>query len=130
MAHLKPAPEPDPKPAALIQSVDRAISVLELLAKQGRAGITEIAEELGVHKSTASRLVSVLENRGLVEELGEGGKDRLGGGRARGGGGGPAPLDRAKAAPPGLRGAAPPARRDGQRRGAARPGRDQHQPGL
>ena len=52
--------------AAQVQSVDRAISVLELLA-QGEAGITEIAGELGVHKSTVSRLVSVLESRGLVE---------------------------------------------------------------
>jgi DNA-binding IclR family transcriptional regulator len=83
MAHLKPAPDPEPRPAALIQSVDRAISVLELLAKHGRAGITEIAEELGVHKSTASRLVSVLENRGLVEQLGERGKYALGFGIAR-----------------------------------------------
>jgi DNA-binding IclR family transcriptional regulator len=83
MAQLKPAPEPDPRPAALIQSVDRAISVLELLAKQGRAGITEIADELGVHKSTASRLVSVLENRGLVEQLGERGKYALGFGIAK-----------------------------------------------
>jgi len=64
MSHLRPVPDPEPRSAALIQSVDRAISVLELLARQGRAGITEIAEELGVHKSTASRLVSVLENRG------------------------------------------------------------------
>jgi len=91
MAHLKAVPDPEPKPAALIQSVDRAISVLELLAKQGRAGITEIAEELGVHKSTASRLVSVLENRGLVEQLGERGKYALGfaspGWRRRGPGG-------------------------------------------
>ena len=83
MAHLKPAPEPGPRPAALIQSVDRAISVLELLAEHGRAGITEIADELGVHKSTASRLVSVLENRGLVEQLGERGKYALGFGIAR-----------------------------------------------
>jgi DNA-binding IclR family transcriptional regulator len=83
VAHLKSVPEPEPKPAALIQSVDRAISVLELLAKQGRAGITEIAEELGVHKSTASRLVSVLENRGLVEQQGTRGKYALGFGIAR-----------------------------------------------
>jgi IclR family transcriptional regulator, acetate operon repressor len=81
MAQLKP--EPEPRPAALIQSVDRAVSVLELLAQRGRAGITEIADELGVHKSTASRLVSVLENRGLVEQLGERGKYALGFGIAR-----------------------------------------------
>jgi IclR family acetate operon transcriptional repressor len=76
-------PEAGGKPAALVQSVDRAITVLELIAKQGRAGITEIAAELGVHKSTASRLVSVLESRGLVEQLGERGKYALGFGLAR-----------------------------------------------
>ncbi|MEV7343785.1 helix-turn-helix domain-containing protein, partial [Streptomyces sp. NPDC093544] len=30
------------------------------------AGVTEIADELEVHKSTAFRLLGVLENRGLV----------------------------------------------------------------
>ncbi|NKE55518.1 IclR family transcriptional regulator [Lentzea sp. PSKA42] len=65
-----------------MQSVDRAISVLELLA-QGEAGITEIAGELGVHKSTVSRLVSVLESRGLVEQLGERGKYAIGFGVVR-----------------------------------------------
>lgn len=68
--------------AAQVQSVDRAISVLELLA-QGEAGITEIAGELGVHKSTVSRLVSVLEARGLVEQLGERGKYAIGFGVVR-----------------------------------------------
>src|SRR3954463_16233680 len=66
-----------------VQSVDRAISVLELLARNGEAGITEIAGELGVHKSTASRLVSVLEARGLVEQLGERGKYAIGFGIVR-----------------------------------------------
>ncbi|QWF82242.1 IclR family transcriptional regulator [Amycolatopsis sp. CA-230715] len=66
-----------------VQSVDRAISVLELLARNGEAGITEIAGELGVHKSTASRLVSVLESRGLVEQLGERGKYAIGFGIVR-----------------------------------------------
>ena len=68
--------------AAQVQSVDRAISVLELLA-QGEAGITEIAGELGVHKSTVSRLFSVLESRGLVEQLGERGKYAIGFGVVR-----------------------------------------------
>ncbi|HWO67853.1 MAG TPA: IclR family transcriptional regulator [Umezawaea sp.] len=67
---------------AQVQSVDRAISVLEMLA-HGEAGITEIAGELGVHKSTASRLVSVLEARGLVEQLGERGKYAIGFGIVR-----------------------------------------------
>lgn len=61
-----------------MQSVDRAITVLEFLAKQGEAGITEIAGELGVHKSTASRLVSVLQARGLVEQLSARGKYTIG----------------------------------------------------
>lgn len=70
-------------PAALVQSVDRAIAVLELLASRGESGITEIAGELGVHKSTASRLVSVLEGRGLVEQLGQRGKYAIGFGMVR-----------------------------------------------
>jgi DNA-binding IclR family transcriptional regulator len=70
-------------PAALVQSVDRAIAVLELLASRGSSGITEIAGELGVHKSTASRLVSVLERRGLVEQLGQRGKYVIGFGVVR-----------------------------------------------
>jgi DNA-binding IclR family transcriptional regulator len=70
-------------PAALVQSVDRAIAVLELLASNGESGITEIAGQLGVHKSTASRLVSVLEGRGLVEQLGQRGKYVIGFGMVR-----------------------------------------------
>ncbi|WP_370944444.1 IclR family transcriptional regulator [Amycolatopsis sp. cg5] len=66
-----------------VQSVDRAISVLEILAREGEAGITEISVELGVHKSTVSRLVSVLEARGLVEQLGERGKYAIGFGMVR-----------------------------------------------
>lgn len=69
--------------AALVQSVDRAIAVLELLADRGETGITDIAAELGVHKSTASRLVSVLEARGLVEQLGQRGKYVIGFGVVR-----------------------------------------------
>lgn len=61
-----------------MQSVDRAISVLELLARRGEAGVTEIAQELGVHKSTAFRLLGVLAARGLVEQPGDRGKYRLG----------------------------------------------------
>lgn len=71
------------EPAALVQSVDRALTVLEILAKRGVAGVTEIAVELGVHKSTASRLVAVLESRGFVEQLTDRGKYRLGFGIAR-----------------------------------------------
>ena len=69
--------------AVLVQSVDRAVSVLEILARRGEAGVTEIAAKLGVHKSTAFRLVVVLENRGLVEQTADRGKYRLGFGIVR-----------------------------------------------
>jgi DNA-binding IclR family transcriptional regulator len=70
--------EDDDKPAAAVQSVDRALLVLEILAKLGQAGVTEIATELGVHKSTVSRLIAVLESRGYVEQVSDRGKYRLG----------------------------------------------------
>src|SRR3954462_3190185 len=79
---------------ATVQSVDRALSVLEILAAHGEAGVTEVAAELGVHKSTAFRLVAVLESRGFVEQLADRGKYRLGFGVVRLAGG--------AAAPPGL----------------------------
>ncbi|MHC1559326.1 IclR family transcriptional regulator [Actinomycetospora sp. C-140] len=60
-----------------VQSVDRAVSILEMLAARGDLGITEIAEELEVHKSTASRLVAALQSRHLLEQQGERGKYAL-----------------------------------------------------
>jgi len=68
---------------ALVQSVDRAIAVLEILARRGQSSVTEIAAELGVHKSTAFRFLVVLENRGLVEQITERGKYQLGFGIVR-----------------------------------------------
>ena len=67
----------------VVQSVDRALSVLEILAAHGEVGVTEMAAELGVHKSTAFRLVAALENRGFVEQLADRGKYRLGFGVVR-----------------------------------------------
>ncbi|MFE7316889.1 IclR family transcriptional regulator [Streptomyces sp. NPDC057555] len=69
--------------ASSVQSVDRAVSVLESLARLGEAGVTELADELGVHKSTAFRILGVLENRGLVEQEKERGKYFLGAGVLR-----------------------------------------------
>ncbi len=66
-----------------VQSVDRAISVLEILAQRGEAGVSEVAGEIDVHKSTAFRLLGALESRGLVEQAGERGKYRLGFGIVR-----------------------------------------------
>jgi DNA-binding IclR family transcriptional regulator len=63
---------------ASVQSVDRALTILGILARLGEAGVTEIAAELGVHKSTAFRLVATLESHGMVEQNEERGKYRLG----------------------------------------------------
>ncbi len=74
----KPDIHPPAGAPAAVQSVDRALLVLEIIAALGQAGVTEIAVELGVHKSTVSRLVAVLESRDYVEQISERGKYRLG----------------------------------------------------
>lgn len=66
-----------------VQSVERAVTILEILARAGEAGVTEMADEIGVHKSTAFRLVSTLEKSGLVEQAEDRGKYRLGVGLLR-----------------------------------------------
>lgn len=71
------------QPTVQVQSVDRALAILDLLARRGEAGVTEIAAELDVHKSTAFRLVGALENRQLVEQVSDRGKYRLGFGIVR-----------------------------------------------
>lgn len=65
-------------PSGGVQSVDRALTILEHLARVGEAGVTEVAADLGVHKSTAFRLVATLEAHGLVEQVEGRGKYRLG----------------------------------------------------
>src|SRR5690349_6812152 len=67
-----------PESAGGIQSVDRAITVLEILARRGEARVTEVAAEIAVHKSTAFRLLGALEERGLVEQDRDRGRYRLG----------------------------------------------------
>jgi DNA-binding IclR family transcriptional regulator len=61
-----------------VQSVDRALFVLEILARLGEAGVTELAAEIGVHKSTVSRLLAALEEHEMVEQAHDRGKYRLG----------------------------------------------------
>jgi DNA-binding IclR family transcriptional regulator len=69
--------------AGPVQSVDRAVAILEILARDGEAGVTEVARELGVHKSTASRLLAALDRRELVAQDTSRGKFRLGVGLLR-----------------------------------------------
>ena len=52
---------------AAVRSVDRAISILDLLAAGGRRTGAEVARELRVHRSTALRLLGTLERHGMVE---------------------------------------------------------------
>lgn len=61
-----------------VQSVDRAVSILQVLAARGPSGVTDIAEALAIHKSTVFRLLATLESRGLVEQDTERGRYRIG----------------------------------------------------
>lgn len=73
----------EPRDGLVIQAVDRAVSILEILARRGPTRVTEVAGELGIHKSTAFRLLSTLEARGLVEQETGRGRYRLGFGIVR-----------------------------------------------
>lgn len=61
-----------------VQSVDRALAILEILARNGSSGVGEVADELEIHKSTASRLLSSLLARGMVQQNTSRGKYELG----------------------------------------------------
>lgn len=51
-----------------VQSLNRALDLLEAFPKLGpEIGLTNIAEELGLNKATAYRLLSTLEQRGFLE---------------------------------------------------------------
>lgn len=63
---------------APIQSVDRALQILELLTESPSLGTSDIARKLGVHRSTASRLLTTLEARDVVEQVSDRGAYRLG----------------------------------------------------
>jgi DNA-binding IclR family transcriptional regulator len=60
-----------------VQSIERAFSVLSALA-EGPIGVTEVADRVGLPKSTAARLLSSLAREGAVEQEAGGTKYRLG----------------------------------------------------
>lgn len=63
----------------LVQSVDRAIDILEFLSEEKRGcGITMISKATGLHKSTVHRLLATLMNKGYVEKDVENDNYRLG----------------------------------------------------
>jgi len=62
-----------------IQVLDRALAILEALSQDGPdLTLGQISESLGLHKSTAHRLIMVLERHKLLEKHAERGKYRLG----------------------------------------------------
>ena len=61
-----------------VRSVERAITILDVLAQGGWRTGAEIARELHVHRSTALRLLGTLERHALVERDGKSAKYRLG----------------------------------------------------
>ena len=52
-----------------VQTIDRTLDIIELLAtaKEG-LGVTEIGNNIGLHKSTVYRLLTALLNRGYIEK--------------------------------------------------------------
>lgn len=52
-----------------VQTIDRTLDIIELLAnaKEG-LGVTEIGQNIGLHKSTVYRLLTALSNRGYIEK--------------------------------------------------------------
>lgn len=51
-----------------VQSVDRALNILELLSSNDSLGVTEIGKKLNLHKSTAHRLLLTLITNGYVKQ--------------------------------------------------------------
>ncbi len=64
--------------AETLQSVGSALDVLDVLAGHEEVGVSAVARELGMAKSTAHRLLTTMAARGLVEQNAETGRYRLG----------------------------------------------------
>src|SRR4051794_14025569 len=61
------------------QVLDRTFRLLDILGADGDGfGVTELSDQLRLHKSTTHRLLMVLESSGYVERDGVTGKYRLG----------------------------------------------------
>lgn len=68
-----------PRLSGYIQSVDRALSILELFSNdRPEIGVSDIARLLSLNKSTAFGLLCTLERRGYVEQNPNTGRYRLG----------------------------------------------------
>jgi DNA-binding IclR family transcriptional regulator len=62
-----------------VQVLERTFRILDVLAEDNAGvGLTKMAKLLKLHKSTAHRLIMVLESNGFVEKNAATGKYRLG----------------------------------------------------
>ena len=62
-----------------VQTLDRALDIIELLSVKAEGlGVTDIGNQLNLHKSTVHRLLSSLGNRGYIEKNPERSLYRLG----------------------------------------------------
>ncbi len=62
-----------------VQSVERAVAILRAFSRaKPERGVSELSRELGLHKSTVSRLLTTLERQGLVARNPQTGTYRLG----------------------------------------------------
>lgn len=52
----------------MIQSLDRGLQILGILGKKRSAGVTELAKELGVDKSTAFRMLDTMMRHNLIQQ--------------------------------------------------------------
>ncbi len=62
-----------------VQSIVRALDILELLSMSGESlGVSEIARQLGLNKSTTHRILGILLERGYVDRSGRDARYRAG----------------------------------------------------
>ncbi len=62
-----------------IQSLARGLKIMQLMAdSNGCIGVTELADQLGVNKGTASRMIQTLKSYGFVEKAQDGRRYQLG----------------------------------------------------
>lgn len=72
-------PEQTPRKTATIQSIERATAILRSFTEADpELRVTELAQRLGLHKSTVSRILATLQQEGLVAQNPETGRYRLG----------------------------------------------------
>ena len=52
-----------------VQSIDRAVSILETLSKFSSLSLNDLSDQVGLHKATTHRLVQSLVENGFVEQI-------------------------------------------------------------